>query len=90
MFKHCILGLLLALSAFAVRIDDCNLAYWKPHLMGTILVDDMHMAPKRVTSKRLSFFDSLPKLKRVLGPHTEMKDTSINTRRINVLVDEKN
>ncbi|KAJ2743932.1 hypothetical protein GGI20_003370 [Coemansia sp. BCRC 34301] len=85
----CLLGL-LALPALAVRIDDCNLAYWKPHLMGTILIDDTHMGPKRITSRKLSYFDLLPNPKRVLGPHTEVKDTSIKTRRINVLVDEKN
>ncbi|KAJ2859216.1 hypothetical protein GGH94_006218 [Coemansia aciculifera] len=84
-----VIGSLLALSALGVRIDDCNLAYWKPRLMGTVLVDDMHPAPRRITSKKLSFWDKLPKHKRVIGPHTEMKDTSINTERINVLVDDR-
>ncbi|KAJ2076515.1 hypothetical protein GGI09_008405 [Coemansia sp. S100] len=84
-----VIGTLLALPAFGVRIDDCNLAYWKPRLMNTRLVDDMHPAPRRTTSKKLSFLDQLPKQKRVLGPHTEMKDTSINTQRINVLVDDR-
>ncbi|KAJ2441929.1 hypothetical protein GGF42_007129, partial [Coemansia sp. RSA 2424] len=81
----CLFGSLLALPALAVRTDDCNLVYWKPHLMGTILVDDTHMQPKRITSKKLSNIEMLPKPRRVLGPHTEVKDTSINTKRINVL-----
>ncbi|KAJ1818235.1 hypothetical protein IWW57_003154 [Coemansia sp. S610] len=83
-----VIVLLLALAARAVRIDDCNLAYWKPKLMNTILVDDMHMAPRRC-SKKLSFYENIPKPKRILGPHTEVKDTSIDTKRINILVDDR-
>ncbi|KAJ2491861.1 hypothetical protein IWW37_001939 [Coemansia sp. RSA 2050] len=83
-----VVGSLFALAVLAVRIDDCNLAYWKPKLVNTILVDDMHLAPRRY-SKKLSFYEKIPKPKRILGPHTEVKDTSVDTRRINILVDDK-
>ncbi|KAJ2364926.1 hypothetical protein H4S01_003523 [Coemansia sp. RSA 2610] len=82
--------LLLGISADARTFDNCNLAYWKPRLMRTVLVDENHMPTHRTFNQKLSFFDALPQPKRILGPQTEVKEKIIDPSRITVMVDKSN
>ncbi|KAJ2706177.1 hypothetical protein FB645_001813 [Coemansia sp. IMI 203386] len=82
--------LIFPLLCHASIPDNCNLAYWRPRLLGTYLVDSKHMVSKRKSERKISIFDSLASPKRILRPQTEVDEKIIDSRRISVMVDENN
>ncbi|KAJ2455760.1 hypothetical protein EV183_000607 [Coemansia sp. RSA 2336] len=83
-------GILLSNGVAAGTVDNCNLAYWKPRLLKTTLVDKNHMPTHRFLGQKLSFYDELPEPKRILGPQTEVREKAIDSSRITVMVDNNN
>ncbi|KAJ2852147.1 hypothetical protein IWW36_000527 [Coemansia brasiliensis] len=83
-------GILLENIVTAGTVDNCNLAYWKPRLLKTTLVDKNHMPMHRMLGQKLSFYDELPEPKRILGPQTEVREKAIDSHRITVMVDSNN
>ncbi|KAJ1948767.1 hypothetical protein FBU59_001441 [Linderina macrospora] len=78
---------ILMLLAMAVVADECNLAYWKPRLMGTQMIGDK--LPDHVSGRKKSFLGSLKKPRRIIRPTEPVRDHVVNERRITVYVSEK-
>ncbi|KAJ2785066.1 hypothetical protein H4R18_000774 [Coemansia javaensis] len=96
--RSLLLGYLAGAAAFAVAgasggahaIDNCNRAYWRQKMVGTLLVDRDHMAGARGSERRLSNFEAVPEPKRILGPHTEVREKIVDPWRLTVMVDAHN
>lgn len=85
-----LLALLLQLTAVLARIpDNCNQVYWKPRMMGKILIEEDYMPTNfKKLKEEFAYLDDLDKPRRVLGPQTPVKDKNINSFRITVMVDQ--